>query len=147
VIPSHYSDLVSEGETFVFRPPSECPDAVYDNPYDVPVFANPASAHANVAWADVCTTPASWVRLMILPFDNPPMVSVMRGLSPSSVERIRDGIRSGAEIPPGALELERRYIRSFGNILDADNQEGRNRGVGAYLEGVPSLIGRLIVHD
>lgn len=139
--------LTYTGDTFAFRPSGECPNAVYDNPHEVPIYQNPASAYTNVAWVDVCTTPQSWVRLMILPFDNPPMVSVMRGLSPSSVERIRDGIQSGAEIPPGALEMERRRIRSFGNVLDADNQEGRNRGVGAYLEDVPSVIGRLIVHD
>jgi len=144
--------LVSTGrwpftrETFVFREPEDCPDAVFRGDQKKPFFDNPASGFDNVAWKDVCTTPNSWVRLMVSPFDNPPGRSLFNGLLPSSVESVRDGIQSGAVLPPGFVEFEQRNVASFGNVIEAVAQEGRNRGVAAYLEGVDSVLGRLVAH-
>lgn len=132
------------GETFSFRAPSACPNAVFA---ETQQWENPQSMFDRVAWVDVCTTPNSWVRLMISPFDNPPGRSLFNGLAPTSIDRIRQGIRDGDDIPAGYLELEQRNVRGFGNVLDPKGQEGRNRGVAAFLEDRDRVLGRLITRD
>lgn len=133
------------GERFTFQRPGECPNAVLRGDPDIPVYADPEML-GSAAWIDVCMPTTDWIRLMLTPFTNAPARSLFFGLVPSSVERVREGLRVGDEIPRGGLEMERQR-KSYGTYLVPTNQEGRNRGVAAFLEDRDRVLGRLIARD
>jgi hypothetical protein len=134
-----------QGKRFTFQQPDDCPNAVLRGDPDIPVYASPEML-GSAAWIDVCMPTSDWIRLMLTPFDNAPARSLFFGLVPSSVERVREGLRDGDEIPHGALEMERQR-KSYGTYLVPTNQEGRNRGVAAFLEDRDRVLGRLIARD
>jgi hypothetical protein len=117
----------------------------YHGDPDLPVYASPLNWFDEVAYADACFTVESWLQLNVNP-DLAPGSSILRGIDPGSLERIREGINDGDTIPRGAVEFERERsgTRTFSAFKD---QEGRNRGVAALLEGIDRVAGRVILRD
>lgn len=126
------------------RHADDCPDAIFRGDPDLPVYASPGSFFDTAGWIDVCWPPVDWLRLQAEAFDGTLGRNIFSGLSASSIERLRDGIRAGDEIPRGAIEMERRRIGGS-TLLVVAEQEGRNRGAAAILEGVDRILGRVVV--
>lgn len=123
---------------------AECDDPALTGPPDIPMNARPDNWYDEAAWYDACLPIEDYIRLQVTPFTNPPMKALAIGLSPSSVERVREGIQAGDEIPRGSVEMERRRVSRAGTFLAPTDQEGRNRGVASWLEGESHALCRLI---
>jgi hypothetical protein len=138
--------LHARGEYFTFRPPTDCPDAVLTGDPDLPVFENPQMLGGDAAWVDVCMPTEDWLRLMVTPFSGPKGRNLIGGLAPNSIDRVTEGLRAGETIPRGALEMERQRIGQSTFLVPVE-QEGRNRGAAAFLEGYDTVVGRLVARD
>jgi hypothetical protein len=117
---------------------------VLTGPPDLPIYASPGNWSDKAAWYDACLPIEDYIRLQVTPFRGAPMESLSTGLSPSSVERVREGIQVGDEIPRGTVQMERQRIGRSGTFLTPVDQEGRNRGVAAWLEGESHALCRFI---
>lgn len=128
-----------DGRWFETRPIGGC-EQTFAREVDLPFYDNPESLNDTVAWADVCVTPRSWLQMSVLGFGADPIEALLTGISPASVDRVREGLREGPDVVPmGFVELDK-------NGRFTDLQEGRNRGVAALLEGIAWMQGRVFLN-
>ena len=118
---------------------------VFKQTTDIPFYDNPDNFSSPVAWADLCFEVDSFIRASIPDpqsrgFGQGRTEAILMGLSPSSIESIRDGLRESEPVVPLP------WI-SVGEMGDIRGQEGRNRGVAAKLEGFDWVNARLFVGD
>lgn len=121
------------------KPIDQCQQR-FSRQVDLPFYDNPENLSDTLAWADVCVTPRSWLQMSVAGFVGDPIQNLLSGLSPDSVERVRDGLRDGDDVVPmGFVEVGK-------DGYFTGDQEGRNRGVAALLEGIEWMQGRVFIN-